>query len=337
MYLQRILKTCSLPKDLSRHYIGYGKWTLRRERRPETGDFDKKQRRLGLTYAAENAIRVWDAHPEGSALANAYTAGVNAYVSCIGPRDYPLEFKLLNYKPEPWTTLKTALFLESMSTRLCMREFDMEYTLLRDALGEDVFEYLFPDYNPRHDPVIPAGTEWPFAPVATDASKGTFPGIESTYGGVHQPQDDYFEGSNNWALAGSRTASGKPILCNDPHLHFSLPATFYEIHLHAPGYNCYGVSLPGIPGIIIGFNDYIAWGMTNAGYDVLDWYQISWTDSTKTRYELDGGERDAEIREERIEIRGGRPVIDSVRYTVWGPVWRCAGWLMTRAGPPSLS
>ncbi len=131
---------------------------------------------------------------------------------------------------------------------------------------------------------------------------------------------DYIVGSNNWAVSGSKTASGDPILCNDPHLTLTLPSIWFQIQIHTPEQNCYGVSLQGLPGIIIGFNEDIAWGVTNVGHDVSDWYRIRWADAKRTQYLLDGVARPAEMRIEEIKIKGQESFLDTVRYTVWGPV-----------------
>ena len=88
-------------------------------------------------------------------------------------------------------------------------------------------------------------------------------------------------GSNNWAVSGDKTASGYPILTNDPHLRLTLPSIWYEIQLHAPGINTYGVSLLGAPGVVIGFNEQVAWGVTNVASDVLDWYEIQFENEDK--------------------------------------------------------
>ena len=135
------------------------------------------------------------------------------------------------------------------------------------------------------------------------------------------PTPPPFLGSNNWAVSGAKTASGNPILCNDPHLDLSLPSIWFEIQIHTPEVNAYGVSLPGLPGIIIGFNKDIAWGVTNVGHDVLDWYAIKWLDEQKSRYLLDDQPQKVTEVIEEIRVAGRKtPVLDTVKYTVWGPV-----------------
>ena len=127
-------------------------------------------------------------------------------------------------------------------------------------------------------------------------------------------------GSNNWAVAGSKTKSGHPILSSDPHLRLTLPSIWFENHIQTKEMNAYGVSVPGIPGILIGWNDSIAWGETNVGQDVADWYKLKWTDESMQSYELDGKMVSVHYRYEKIKVKGKPDVTDTVKYTVWGPV-----------------
>jgi penicillin G amidase len=127
-------------------------------------------------------------------------------------------------------------------------------------------------------------------------------------------------GSNNWAVHGSKTATGAPILCNDPHLTLSFPSIWYVVHLNAPGVNTLGASLPGAPNVIIGYNDSIAWGVTNAQRDLVDWYKIQFKDSRRGEYLSDDKWVTANKRVEKILIRGREPFYDTVTYTHHGPV-----------------
>jgi len=288
-----------------------------------TLNIDRLSRRRGMLFAAENAVRGWSKSPEGMRLLQAYCAGVNAYVTQLKPADYPLEFKLLGYAPEPWSPLKTALLVEAMAETLCAGENDLASTNAYTMFGRDTFNYLYPEWNPKQRPVIPDTGQWASIP------RPQTPAYEPNYSSAppeaaSQPpsgeRPDYILGSNNWAVSGSKTASGNPILCNDPHLNLTLPSIWFQIQIHTPELNCYGVSLQGVPGIIIGFNEDVAWGVTNVGHDVSDWYRIRWADAGRTRYLLDGEERAAELRIEEIKIKGQAPLFDTVRYTVWGPV-----------------
>lgn len=286
-----------------------------------TLDIDRITRRRGTVFAAENAVRGWQQSEDGMRLLEAYCAGVNTYIDQLKPADYPLEFKLLGYAPEPWSPLNTALIVEAMAETLCAGENDLASTLALETFGRDTFDYLYPEWNPRQRPIIPDTGQWinrPPAPTLTSTDK------PHKHHKPYQPHknlpDDYLLGSNNWAVSGAKTASGNPILCNDPHLNLTLPSIWFQIQMHTPEQNCYGVTLQGVPGIIIGFNEDMAWGVTNVGHDVSDWYRIEWADAERTRYWLDGAERAAELRVEEIQIKGRPALLDTVRYTVWGPV-----------------
>lgn len=282
---------------------------------------DKNQRRKGLVFAAENALASWKRNPEEIQLVEAYSDGVNAYIETLKPYQYPLEFKILNYQPEPWTPLKSALFFKNMAETLCSRNYDLQTTNARNALGTDLFDFLYPEYNPKQSPVIPTEVKYAFDTISVNRPSTPPTMIGGVFPFDALPQPSEFLGSNNWAVSGDKTASGKPILCNDPHLGLTLPSIWYEIQLHTPEVNSYGVSLPAVPGILIGFNEYIAWGMTNVGQDVLDWYQIKWTDETKKKYLVDGQELEVEEMVEIIKVRGKKEsVLDTVKYTVWGPI-----------------
>ncbi|MEJ7610924.1 MAG: penicillin acylase family protein [Ferruginibacter sp.] len=127
-------------------------------------------------------------------------------------------------------------------------------------------------------------------------------------------------GSNNWAVSGSKTKSGAPILCNDPHLGLNLPSIWYEMQISTPAFNAYGVSFPGSPGIIIGFNDSCAFGFTNGGRDVRDYYEIQFKDDTRKEYRFNNEWKQTDFRIEDIKIAGKPGILDTVAYTVFGPV-----------------
>lgn len=278
---------------------------------------DQLQRRKGLVYAAENTLKGWKQFKTDFANLESYTAGVNAYINSLSPAEYPLEFKLLNYKPEPWTNLKSALFTKSMAQSLCSREYDLESTNALAVFGQETFDFLYPQQNPKQSPIIPEGTPWDFTPVAIPEKQPVLMGLFE-----HQPypKPSPFLGSNNWAVAGSKTKSGHAILCNDPHLGMTLPATWYEIQINTPEGSSYGVALPGLPGIVIGFNEKISWGMTNVGHDVLDYYRILWTNNSRTQYIIDDKIKDIRFRIEKYLVKGQESVTDTVRYTDWGPI-----------------
>ena len=127
-------------------------------------------------------------------------------------------------------------------------------------------------------------------------------------------------GSNNWVVSGAHTQSGKPLLANDPHLDHSVPNVWYMVHLKAPGLNVIGVSLPGLPLVIIGHNEKIAWGMTNTGPDVQDLYVESFDSGAPNRYLHNGAWVDAEVRDEVVKVRGKRDYRFTVKVTRHGPI-----------------
>lgn len=286
----------------------------------QTLEYDRIQRRKGMQWAAENFMAAINSNPEEKSLLEWYTAGINAYIDQLSPRDYPLEYKLLNAAPRRWEPIRSALMIKRMAETLASRNLDIQSTNARHLLGNDLFADLFPEYNPKQSPIIPEEVAWAFTPL-TPAPAADIQAIGQRWKQKLLPVPPPFLGSNNWAVSGSKTASGRPILCNDPHLELSLPSIWFEIQIHTPELNAYGVSIPGLPGILIGFNEDIAWGETNVGHDVLDWYAVKWLDKEKTRYLLDDEPRAVEQKIEKIRVAGRRsPVLDTVKYTVWGPI-----------------
>ena len=236
---------------------------------------DQYFRRLGMVYGAEQSLKALEANPETKAATDAYTNGVNAYIKSLKENELPFEFKLLDYKPELWSNLKTALFLKFMSFDLTGQgDDDLWMTNTRNYLGYETFKKLFPERADSLDPIIPKGTAFdkPSIIVKTPANADSVYFHKNDQGITAAPPiiPDKNNGSNNWAVSGAKTKSGKPILCSDPHLGLNLPSLWYEMQITTPTHNTYGASFPGVPAIIIGFTDSIAWGVTNAGRDVKD-------------------------------------------------------------------
>ena len=281
-------------------------------------EVDRYQRRMGMVYGAENSIKGMLENPKTTTMVTAYTAGINAYISSLSPADLPLEYKILDFKPEKWTPIKCAFLLKQMSAVLAMGSDEFYMTNILKKFGPEITKDLFPDYPFKESPIIPVGTQWNFKPLPIPQAPKEY--TEMLGGNIQTKQKIEGIGSNNWAVSGNKTKSGLPILANDPHLDLSLPSIWYQIQLHAPGLNTYGVSLPGAPGIIIGFNQNIAWGVTNVAADVLDFYQIKFKDNTYKQYWFNNGWRNTTKRLEKIKIRNGVDQIDTVYYTHQGPV-----------------
>ncbi len=290
---------------------------------PQAIEMDLLQRRLGMTWGAENFLRGIDGNADMRAVIDAYSDGVNAFIGSLNPAAYPLEYKILDYAPGKWTAFDIALILKYMAWDLTGFGNELSLTRTRAALGAAAVDDLFPFYPPFQDPVIPAGTAWDFTPEAARTTPTR--GAETSMGRDEKrsaPADPFAGviGSNNWAVAGKKTKSGFPILCDDPHLQLSLPSIWYEIQLSAPGLNVCGVSLPGTPGVVIGFNEKIAWGVTNAGSDVLDFFTMKFRGPQRAEYAWGDQWRRTTVRREEIRVRGGRPVIENVLYSHLGPV-----------------
>lgn len=286
---------------------------------------DKFFRRLGMVYAAENSLVEIESNSATKATCDAYTSGVNAYINSLKEKDYPLEYKLLDYKPEQWTNLKSALFLKYMSFDLAGYEEDFERTNAKSYFTKEQYEALFPLGLDSVHPIFP---DKPIAYPIPDLVVTPPANVDSAYYNYKElvmPENAAIKpnknnGSNNWAVSGSKTASGHPILCNDPHLGLNLPSLWYELQISTPNFNAYGVSFPGSPCVIIGFNDSCAFGFTNSQRDVRDYYEIQFKDSTMQEYWFDSAWKQTVFRDEIIKIKGGISDTEHIAMTVFGPV-----------------
>ena len=290
---------------------------------PRFLSFDREQRRLGMVYGAENALREIEKDPLSKKAVSAYSAGVNAYINLLTESTLPVEYKLLGYKPENWSNLKVALFLKMMSKDLAGFERDLEFTNAKAVFNTDELKIIFPEYSDSSVPIIPKSTLFdtpgvvPVQPADADSS---YFKKDTTVRAVEVNKPDRSNGSNNWALNGTKTKSGAPILCNDPHLGLSLPSIWFEMQISTPDMNVYGATFPGSPSVIIGFNDSVAFGFTNAMRDVKDYYQIKFKDDSKKEYWYNGQWQPAAQRIEVIKVRGAADYYDTVAYTTFGPV-----------------
>ena len=289
---------------------------------------DRFFRRLGMVYGAEQTEANINANnPEMKATVDAYTAGVNAYLKQLAPEDLPFEYKLMNYAPELWTPKKTYLFLMFMSYDLTGHSAaaDLQLTNTKDFLGYDLFNKLYTNNQDSLDPIIPKGTVYqkpsilPIKPANADSNylmKTTTLALNVQEAPMPPNKNN---GSNNWAVSGSKTKSGRPILCSDPHLGLNLPSLWYEVQITTPSHSTYGASFPGSPAVIIGFNDSLAWGVTNAGRDVLDYYELKFKDSSENEYWFNGAWTSVTKRKEIIKVKDSADVIEDIPMTHWGP------------------
>jgi penicillin G amidase len=286
---------------------------------PVVLEFDKYNRRLQLPEGAQAIMENAQKDPTSKMIVDAYTAGVNAYISQLTYKNYAIEYKLLGYKPEPWTPLKTALVEQVMRKDMNGRSDDYRMSNTLAKYGSAVMDDLFPNYPSEASPIMPTGTKWNFAPLAVpkvaEVMKNAIAAnlnIEAENPGI---------GSNNWAVHGSRTVTGLPLLASDPHLGLTLPSIWYQMQLSSPTVNVYGVCVPGWPGIGIGFNKDAAWGITNVGSDVFDLYQIKFKDKTQKEYWYNNAWKPTTTRINEFKVKGlPEPVKDTLVLTHHGTV-----------------
>ena len=290
---------------------------------PKFINFDREQRRSGMVYGAENALKAFESDPVSKKVCDAYTAGVNAYINTLSESTLPLEYKLLDFKPEPWSNLKIALFLKQMSKTLAGYDNDLQNTMSKPKLSFDDLMQLNKQIPDSLVPIIPKGTAFD-APAITPVKPANADSLyfekKDTVNVIQYTKPKPINGSNNWVVSGKKTKSGAPILCNDPHLELTFPSVWYEMQITTPEVNVYGVTFPGSPNVVIGFNDNIAWGVTNAQRDVRDYYEIQFKDETRKEYMYNGEWKETEFRIDTIKVRGASDIYDSVAYTVFGPV-----------------
>ncbi|PWJ59900.1 penicillin amidase [Dyadobacter jejuensis] len=297
---------------------------------PATVKLDEKNRRMGMNFGAESNFKVAMSDPRSREALLGYAAGINAYIDQLSPKEYPVEYKLLGYAPEHWKPIYTMYMLEQMTLTLAGRSDDLKMSNVLKTYGKEVLENLFPDYPMfQESPIIPVGTPWDFkrlptpipTPQLTEADTLAEIRAEAQPLGAMEPKIEGV-GSNNWAIGAEKSLTGYPILANDPHLELTLPSIWYQVQLHGPTMNVYGVSLPGVPSVIIGFNKDVAWGVTNVDADVFDYYKIRFKDATQSLYWHDNQWKQTVTREEPIAVKGeSEPRMLKVVYTHHGPVF----------------
>ena len=283
---------------------------------------DKRRRTYGFARLSEQIAAIMP-NDEGRMSAEAYAAGINAYIAACDEKTLPIEFRILRYKPRNWTIADSVsislLMAESLSTTW---QVDMTRAAFSD-LPKEKFDQFFPEFSKIDTPVVgsdQAKAKSANARAANDAAGQTINLASDTSRELLQQAATVQEimkrslarvgldtedlaASNNWVVSGKRTASGKPLLANDPHLAPSVPSIWYLIHLSAPGNRVAGVTIPGFAGVVIGHNDRIAWGMTNLAPDVQDLYSEKFDSENPRRYLTPEGWKEAEVRREEIKVR----------------------------------
>ncbi len=277
------------------------------------------------------------------ALLQAYADGVNAYLADHKGSALSLEYAILKltsrgYSPEPWQPLNTITWGKVMAYDLGGNfGSEIEHAVLLKTLTPQQISELFPPYPADHPVIVPnfslnttpAEASVPSQYIQPLVKLGpAFQALAANKARVDAalgPSGSEI-GSNNWVISGKRTATGKPFLANDPHLSEQMPSIWYEVGLHctpvstACPYNVSGFSFAGVPGVIIGHNDRIAWGFTNVGPDVQDLYIEKINPANPNQYEVNGQWVDMKLVQETINVAGSQPVQLTVRYTRHGPL-----------------
>ena len=279
-------------------------------------DNDREQRRSGILKSAKTSLKFIEANPETKLAMDNYTEGVNKYIEGLNKTNLPFEYKVLDYKPETWTNLKSVLIIKYMGALLSGYEEDLTSTYLLAALGEKEYRKLFSNYiineNKKKFSIAVVGDSL-FSNSYID-----FSFIEATPKIENNPYNPRL-GSNSWVVGPKKSASGNAILCNDPHLNLSFPAIWYEIQLNSKDMNVYGYSIPGTPGVIIGYNQNISWGVTSGCMDVRDYYKLELKDD-HSQYKFDGVWKNTNRSIEEIKVRNGKTYHDTIYYTIHGPI-----------------
>ena len=291
--------------------------------------FDKMFRIVGIRRIAEQLE--YHLTPESRRRLQSYADGVNAF---IGTRKgkYPVEFDLLRYDPEPWKPVHSLVIGRLMFWTLNLSWWtDLTYGAIAQQVGLEKTLDIFPPYPHDVAPIVDV-REWHSYVDAQMEFLHTAHAFNRLFG-----TPGMSGGSNAWVVSPSKSASGKVILANDTHLQLQNPAPWYEVQLAGPGYHVDGMSIPGVPGIVAGHNDHIAWGVTNVMADDADFYveRIDSVDTTK--YFFDGKWVPITFREEEIHLKGDTLVTLVIRSTHHGPIVTDVNTTLNKARHPFVA
>lgn len=290
-------------------------------------------RTLGWKQVAEQEVSSYDA--VSMSILNAYAEGVNAYLADHRGTAISLEYGILKiltpgYTPTPWTAVNTLTWAKAMAWDLGGNmDNEIERAVLLKTLTPEQVGELFPPYPADHPLIVPEMGQT----TASTSTAYSLPNMDwssiqakfSNLDAILSPSGDGI-GSNSWVVSGSLTATGIPLLANDPHLGIQMPSIWYQIGLHcrpisdACPYEVAGFSFAGVPGVVIGHNQNIAWAFTNTGADVQDLYIEKINPANPNQYEYNGQWVDMTLRTETILTGGGDPVTLTVRSTQHGPI-----------------
>jgi penicillin amidase len=271
---------------------------------------DRFCRRLGMHRVSADEAAHLAPHPKR--VLNSYAQGVNAFIENHAGK-LPVEFTLLGYKPRPWQPADTIQWSKMMGWNLGGNwETELIRARLVAKLGAERAAKLEAGYDPSHPLIVPPGVEY----------QGVNLGLLEQYQNIKELSGfGIMGGSNNWVVDGTMTETSAPMLCNDPHLGQAAPSIWFECHLNTEEIDVIGASFPGAPGVVIGHNQHIAWGLTNAVSDVQDLYIEKFNPQNPDQYEYQGQWENAQVLREEIKVKGRTdPIIEEVRITRHGPI-----------------
>ncbi|MDE3056845.1 MAG: penicillin acylase family protein, partial [Bacteroidota bacterium] len=291
--------------------------------------YDKLFKTVGIQRIAEK-LEV-QLHPESKMILEAYSDGINAFIHTHRGK-YPIEFDMLNYVPEDWQPVHTLIVSRMMAWELNLSWYvDLTLGELVQKFGEEKAKEIFPTY-PENAPVTVPKELLKASGLLGRIKKKIAPSSEDFLSAAadFQQADQSFRkffgmsgmhiGSNAWAVSAKKSASGFAMLANDPHLGLSEPSKWYEIHLQDSALDVAGVSLPGAPGIVIGHNRSIAWGMTNVMADDADFYIEEEDSLDHSRYQYKGEWKTFVALNDTIFVKDSDSVPVTIRESIHGPI-----------------
>ena len=323
---------------------------------------DQETRQLGMPRAAEQRMQRMDTTGTLYRILSAYAEGINAYRTSLSTAQLPVEYKLLQRAPRPWLPVHSMHLLNRMGYTLAHSPIELDLLEARALVGDSAARAFWDTSSPVQEPIQPAPRTAPreaFAALPSPGSPdtaalrrlaalGTGAGALRWQRDLALPAEARFAvqqerafASNNWAVSPQRSTSGKALLAGDPHLELTLPSIWFEVHLVVPGQmDVGGVTIPGLPGVTIGYTRAFAWSFTNTGADVMDfWRETVNNAAAPTSYELDGQPVPLESRVEVYRNKQGTVIdTDTVYYTHRGPMrrqgteWLSMRWTVLEAG-----
>jgi penicillin amidase len=270
---------------------------------------DKVMRRFDLRRAAQRDYDAMSGEERGFLMR--YSDGINAFIK---QKKWPIEIAILRYKPEEWQPLDSLMWSKVMAIG---QSSNFEAELLRARLVQKVG----PEKAARLEPLETVDLPM-IIPVGADYSGIDFDAMLNEFSALHELSGltGAGNGSNNWVVDGTKSVTGQPLLANDPHISTTLPGVWYEMHLHAQDFNVAGVSIPGVPFIVIGHNRHIAWGVTNTMGDFQDGFIEKVDPTNPRRYEHKGEWHEFESRTEEIKVKGKPALHKEYFRSLHGPL-----------------